>query len=198
GARSADARIALFQGPACLSPADTDSSNDLYRAEDGQAPVLLSTGPTDPNADEQSKVFPDWVAAASADGRTVAFETKEPLVAADRDHSMDVYVNVDGTTELASTGPVKGGSGAPPELLGPSADGSPVVFATKGALTESDLDRDRDVYLRRVGAGRTVLLSAERIAPAMRISPHGTVRASGFARVTVSCPKTETSGPCHG
>ena len=68
-------------------------------------------------------VFPDWVTAVSDDARTVAFETKAPLVADDRDHSMDVYVNVDGTTALASTGPVSGGLGAAAELRGLSADG---------------------------------------------------------------------------
>jgi hypothetical protein len=197
-ALSADGRIAIFETRARLSPADTDSSNDVYRVEDGQGPVLLSTGPTDPNADEHSNVFPDWVTAASADARTVAFETKQPLVAADRDRSMDVYVNVNGTTELASTGPEKAGAGSAAELLGLSADGSTVVFATKGRLTDSDLDRNRDIYMRRIVKEQTVLLSAEQIAPRMRISPHGTVGASGFARVTVACPKIETSGPCHG
>jgi hypothetical protein len=196
-ALSADGRIAIFETRARLSTADTDSSNDLYRAEDGQPPLLISTGPTDPNADEQSKVFPDWVTAASSDARTVAFETKEPLVAADSDRSMDVYVNVDGATELASTGPAKGGAGSAAELLGLSADGSTVVFATKGRLTESDLDRDRDVYLRRVAGKRTLLLSGEQIPPRIRIVRNGRLQASGKAVVRVGCPKAETSGPCH-
>ena len=111
-ALSADGTIAIFETRAQLSAADHDASNDLYRAQDGAAPLLLSTGPTDPGVDEHSVVFPDWVTAVSDDARTVAFETKAPLVAADRDHSMDVYVNVDGTTALASTGPVSGGLGA--------------------------------------------------------------------------------------
>ena len=196
-ALSADGGVAIFETRARLTPADTDSSNDLYRAEDGGPPVLLSTGPVDPNADEQAKVFPDWVAAVSADARSVAFETRQALVAEDRDGSMDVYVNANGTTELASTGAVKG-SAAAAELLGLSGDGSAAVFATKGRLTRSDLDRDRDVYLRRVGTSRTVLLSAEEVPPSMRISPRGTVRASGFARVRVACPKDEASGPCRG
>ena len=125
-ALSADGTIAIFETRAQLSAADHDSSNDLYRAQDGAAPLLLSTGPTDPSVDEHSVVFPDWVTAVSADARTVAFETKAPLVADDRDHSMDVYVNVDGTTALASTGPVKGGLGAArraPRPLGRRVDG---------------------------------------------------------------------------
>ncbi|HEY1355356.1 MAG TPA: hypothetical protein VGF09_03490 [Solirubrobacterales bacterium] len=197
-ALSADGTVAIFETRARLSPADTDSSNDLYRAQEGQAPVLISTGPTDPNADEQSKVFPDWVTDVSSDGLSVAFETKQPLVAADHDRSMDVYVNANGTTELASTGPVRGGAAAAAELLGLSDDGQTVVFATKGRLTDSDLDRDRDIYLRRVAAKRTLLLSGEEIPPRMRVARSGRLRASGSAVVRVACPKTETSGPCHG
>jgi hypothetical protein len=197
-ALSADGRTAIFETGARLSPADSDSSNDLYRAEDGQPPLLLSTGPTDPNADEQSKVFPDWVTDASADARTVALETKAPLVAADRDRSMDVYVNVNGSMELASTGPRQGSAASAAELLGISDDGQTVAFATKGRLTDSDLDRDRDVYLRRVPTKRTVLLSAEEIAPRMRLGRRGLLQATGHAVVRVACPKAETSGPCHG
>ena len=197
-ALSADGRIAIFETRARLSPADTDSSNDLYRAEDGQPPVLLSTGPTDPNADEQAKVFPDWVAAASADARTVAFETRQPLVAEDQDRSMDVYANVNGTTVLASTGPRQGSAASAAELLGISEDGQTVVFATKAQLTGSDLDRDRDVYLGRIAAKRTVLLSEEQIPPQMRLARRGWLRASGSALVRLACPKAEASGPCHG
>jgi hypothetical protein len=159
---------------------------------------MLSTGPTDPSTDEHANVFPDWVAAASADARNVAFETKQPLVAEDHDSAMDVYVNVNGVTQLASTGPQRDGLGSAAELLGLSGDGQTVVFATKGRLTASDRDRARDVYLRQVAAKRTVLLSGEEIPPSMRLSPRGTVRASGLARVRLACPKAETSGPCHG
>ena len=197
-ALSADGTIAIFETRAQLSAADHDSSNDLYRAQDGAAPLLLSTGPTDPGGDEHSVVFPDWVTAVSADARTVAFETKAPLVAADRDHSMDVYVNVDGITALASTGPVGGGLGAAAELRGLSADGNTVVFATKGKLVPYDLDRDLDVYVRSVSPAATKLISAEAIPPQMRVARRGRLLASGRALVKVACPKAETSGPCHG
>jgi hypothetical protein len=196
---SADGTIAIFETRARLSAADADSSNDVYRAQDEAAPLLLSTGPTNPGVDEQSQVFPDWVTAVSADARTVAFETKAQLLAEDRDQSMDVYVNVDGTTRLMSTGPVKGGLGASAELRGLSADGSTVVFATKGRLLPTDLDHDAtDIYLRRVASEQTVLVSAEQIAPQMRVAKNGRLLSTGRALVRVACPKAETSGPCHG
>ncbi len=197
-ALSADGTIAIFETRSRLSPADTDSSNDLYRADAGGEMMLLSTGPTDPNVDEQSKVMPDWVTDVSADARSVAFETRQPLVAADKDRSMDVYVSVNGVTELASTGPLQGSSAASAELWGISEDGETVVFATKARLTRSDLDRDRDLYLRQIGPKRTVLASSEAISPQMRVSARGLLLGSGAAEVRVGCPKAETSGPCHG
>jgi hypothetical protein len=207
-ALSADGATVIFETGARLSPADTDSSNDLYSADAGGATSLLSTGPTDPNRDERSPVFPDWVTAVSDDARQVAFETRQSLVAADRDGSMDVYLRNDGTTELVSTG-----SKSAVELLGLSADGRAVIFATKGQLTNEDGDKERDVYLRRAArvlkaaaASRApgprrhmvVLISAESIAPRMQVGPKGRILRSGRAAVRLACPKTEQSGPCHG
>ena len=73
-----------------------------------------------------------------------------------------------------------------------------MVFATKARLTRSDLDRDRDLYLRQIGPKRTVLLSSEAISPQMWVSARGLLLGSGAAEVRVGCPKAETSGPCHG
>ena len=57
--------------------------------------------------------------------------------------------------------PGQGGSAPPPNCSASRPTGTTIVFATKGRLIPSDLDRDRDVYLRRVASERTVLLSAE-------------------------------------
>jgi hypothetical protein len=160
--------------------------------------MLLSTGPADPGGDERSPVFPDWVTDVSADARRTAFETKAPLTAADRDRSLDVYVNVDGTTELVSTSRLLANSPAAAELRGISADGGAVIFTTAARLTRTDIDLERDIYLRRVGSDRTILVSAEAIAPRMKVAKRGPLLASGVALVRVGCPKAETSGPCRG
>jgi len=197
-ALSADGGTAIFETTSRLSPADTDSSNDLYGADDSGAIELLSTGPTDPNADEHSPVFPDWLALASDDAKRVAFETSQPLVAADKDAATDVYLHSAGQTELISSGlPGKARKGNA-ELLGLSGDGSAIVFATPESLVANDLDRERDVYLDHPGGKRSTLLSGERIPPEVRISKHGKVLRSGRAALTLSCPKSETSGPCRG
>lgn len=206
-ALSADGRTAIFETTARLSPADTDSSNDVYAADGNGAVSLLSTGPTDPNLDERSKVFPDWVVAVSDDALHVAFETRQALVAADKDQATDVYVRVGGKTELASTGPLAGDSDSEARLLGISGDGTTVAFETNERLTARDLDGRKDVYLHRVGLSsakprplyrRTVLISAETIAPRMRIAPRGRLLPSGEVAIRLGCPKVETSGPCHG
>jgi hypothetical protein len=197
-ALSADGGTAIFETTARLSPLDTDSSNDLYSADDGGAVALVSTGPTDASIDERSIVFPDWLALSSDDARRVAFETHQPLVAADRDTSVDVYLRAEGETVLVSAGPSRNISGANAELHGFSGDGQAVVFATREALARGDVDRDRDVYLWWFGRDRSALISGETIAPRMRIGRRATVSRSGRARVRLACPNTETSGPCRG
>ncbi len=197
-ALSADGSASVFETTARLNPADTDSSNDLYGAYDSGAIELISTGPTDANVDEHSPVFPDWLALASDDAKRVAFETRQRLVTADKDAAPDVYLRAAGRTELISSGlPGKAVKSAA-ELLGLSGDGSTIVFATSEPLLASDLDRERDVYLRRSGQRRSVLLSGETISPELRIARRGTVTRSGRVRLTLSCPKVETSGPCRG
>jgi hypothetical protein len=197
-ALSADGGTAIFETTARLSPADTDSSNDLYASDDGGGMELLSTGPADANVDERSIVFPDWLALVSDDGKRVAFETHQPLVAADKDVAADVYLRAEGQTELISAGvPGKAVPGNA-ELLAFSGDGSTVVFATRESLVARDLDRDRDIYQRRAGQARSVLLSSETIPPLMRIAKQASLLRSGAIGVRLACPKEETSGPCRG
>jgi hypothetical protein len=197
-ALSADGGTAIFETTSRLSPADGDSSNDLYSADDGGTIELLSTGPTDANVDARSSVFPDWLALASDDARRVAFETHERLAAEDRDTAADVYLRAGGQTELVSAGlPGKAAKGNA-ELLALSGDGGTVVFATSDPLVSKDLDRARDVYLHRAGQARSVLLSAETIPPRVKIAKRGAFLPGGRVGLRLYCPKTETSGPCHG
>jgi hypothetical protein len=198
-ALSADGSLAIFETTARLSPADADSSNDLYSADDSGAIELISTGPADASVDGRANnIFPDWLALASDDARRVAFETHHRLVAADRDAAIDVYARAGGQTELISAGrpgtPVSGNA----ELLALSADGGAIVFATREPLVPRDLDRDRDIYLRGSGQQRSALLSAETIPPQMGIARRGSQPRPGRVGVRLSCPKSETSGPCRG
>lgn len=196
-ALSADGATTIFETTTQLSPADRDASNDLYSTDDGGAIELISTGPTDANVDERSIVFPDWLALASEDAKRVAFETHQPLVAADKDTAADVYLRAGGQTELVSTGaPRKTQANA--ELLDISGDGQAILFATKEALVAKDTDHETDVYVRWVQLKRTILVSGETMAPQMRVSSRGRALRSGRIAIRLLCPKEETSGPCHG
>lgn len=196
-ALAADGGTTIFETVAALSPADLDAAPDLYSADSNGAFELLSTGPTDPQVEEPTTVLPDWIAAASDDARTVAFETRQRLVAADQDDSADVYLRAGGLTSLLSEGPPSR-TAPQAELSGISSDGSTVVFATRAGLVAGDANRDRDYYLRRVGSKRPILLSAETIAPTMRIARRAARLRGARVAIRLACPESERNGPCRG
>lgn len=216
-ALSADGRTAIFVTLARLSPEDRDSSADLYSTDDSGTMSLITTGPADASLDETPFVLPAWPADVSDDASHVAFETRQPLVEADDDKAVDVYLRAGGRTELVSTGPLGGNANVNAELLSISGDGETIAFATKERLTDEDTDRAMDFYLRRPGqlirpgsasssvtrpkrprARRTVLISAESIAPRMRVSRLNRLLPSGVVEIHLACPKAEKSGPCRG
>jgi len=87
-----------------------------------------------------------------SDDGVVAFESPDALVADDFNGRIDVYEYraSDRTLHLISSGRSATDSG----LLGMSADGSSIAFATLDKLTWQDTDNgDRDVYVARVGGG---------------------------------------------
>ncbi len=96
-----------------------------------------------------------------ADGRRVAFVTRDPLVTADANVQSDVYVRdlVAGTTLLASVG--AGGSAGDADSHSPSLsdDGTRVAFYSRATdLLADPVPGFRDhVYVRDLGAGTTVL-----------------------------------------
>jgi hypothetical protein len=195
-ALSADGRTAIFSTPARLSPADVDSSNDLYRADPSGVLSLISTGPTDPGTDERQPPPPQRTSAVSEDAQRVAFVSRARLVPEDRDDAIDVYLRSGDRTQLISTGPRGGDADRPAHLLGMSADGRTIAFGTGEALTSSDLDHRIDFYLWREGAPQPRLITAEEIAPRLGIAAHGRLRRDGRLGLRLACPAEEVSGPC--
>jgi hypothetical protein len=213
-ALSADGRTAIFETAARLSPEDKDSSVDLYSTDDSGTMSLVTTGPADASLDEHVLVPPAWPADVSDDASHIAFESRQPLVDADTDDSVDVYLRAGGHTQLISTGPVGGNADTRADLLSISGDGRTIAFATKEQLTEEDTDHKMDFYVSRVGQltrpgsastsakrgkRQTVLISAESIPPRMRISAHANLLVSSSkVAIGLACPRAEKSGPCHG
>ena len=212
-ALSADGKTAIFETSSRLSPADRDSSPDLYSTDDSGAMRLVTTGPTDSNVDGHRVFLPFWPAAVSDDARSVAFETRQALVAADTDNAEDVYLWANGDTQLVSTGPTGGNADMPSTLISLSGDGKTVAFSTREQLTGQDTDHAMDLYLSRDGQvsrpgsasistkprkRRTVLISGESIPPVMKIARKARKATSRSIDVRLGCPKSEKSGPCHG
>ncbi len=135
----------------------------------------VSTGPTDPNAQQDSEF-----AVASADGGRVFFTTTQALAAGDTDTNRDLYERVGSTTNLVSTGPA-GGNGAF-DVRAPNQnccfanpDGTHVFFSTAEQLVAGDTDSAEDIYERF--AGTTTLVSVGTIGTTFfidHISDNGT------------------------
>jgi hypothetical protein len=128
-----DTGCAAGSGPQC---------RDIYEWAAGTT-TQMSTGPSGGNG-----AFDSSFAAVSLDGTRVFFDTRESMVAADTDTSVDVYERFNGTTTLITIG-TTGGNGAFTAFLFPnglSDDGTRAFFDTREPLTATDTDTSFDVY----------------------------------------------------
>jgi Tol biopolymer transport system component len=82
-------------------PADADNRRDVYESAGGTL-RLVTSGPSDDHAAGDSAGSHSDLAAASADGRTVFFESSKALVPEDTDSARDVYRWSDGVTTLVT------------------------------------------------------------------------------------------------
>jgi hypothetical protein len=99
--------------------------------------------------------FPGAQFRMSADGRTVAFVTFQPLVAHDVNQGVDVYEWRDGAVHLISDGMRTFPLGlTPPQVRGVDADGENILFALVApGLTGFEQDGQRNLYNARIGGG---------------------------------------------
>jgi hypothetical protein len=149
---SDDGTRSFFQTSEQMSPADTDSSVDIYERA-GSTTTLISTGPAGGNGAFDADFY-----EASKDGSRAVFETNESLVSADTDTTKDVYERVGSTTNLVSTGPTSGSTPIDSFFLGTSQDGLHIFFMSYEPLVAGDDDNGRrDIYERF--NGQTSLIS---------------------------------------
>ena len=91
----------------------------------------------------------------SADGRRAFFETARPLVSADQNSHLDVYMwedrDLDGQGELRLLSPGRAATDA--KFLDASLSGDDVFFTTREQLVGIDTDNQVDLYDARVGGG---------------------------------------------
>jgi hypothetical protein len=154
GGASSDGSHVFFESNERISPADEDSSQDVYDWSGSGTPALASTGPSGGNG-----AFNATYAGTSGSTGVAYFKTSEALVPGDADSTEDIYVRSEGTTELVSTGPESRNGPAPASFEWASPDGSSsaAIFTTSEALVVQDTDTMPDVYER--SGGVTTLLS---------------------------------------
>jgi hypothetical protein len=152
---SADGTRVFFVTAEPLVPDDSDAAQDVYERSGGQT-RLVSAGETGGNAAVAASF-----AGASDDGARVFFQTREQLVASDRDGAEDVYQRSSGETRRISAGETGGNGPFDAGFRGASADGTRVFFHSAEQLVAGDTDAAGDVYQRSdrtttlVSTGRT-------------------------------------------
>jgi hypothetical protein len=136
---SRDGSHVFFDTQEPLASGDTDGAYDIYDRAGGGT-TLVSTGPAGGNGN-----FFSSFQRASDDGSHVFFQTRQQLVSADTDTSLDVYDRSSGTTTLVSTGFGAGNGPDDAYFAGASSDGLHVFFETKEALLTGDHDNSIEV-----------------------------------------------------
>ncbi|HWT92009.1 MAG TPA: hypothetical protein VN238_03365, partial [Solirubrobacteraceae bacterium] len=142
-----------------LGDGDVDTQTDVHLRDlttgDTQL-VSVSTGGT------KTSTYSSGV-AISRDGNRIAFSTGTALDPADVTAGDSAYLRdvAAGTTTLVSRPTGTGGGAANTSGLATaiSADGTAVVFSSAGAMEAGDVNGERDIWLRTVATGTTVLVS---------------------------------------
>jgi hypothetical protein len=175
---SADGSEAFFATGEQLSPADTDSAQDIYVRRGGETELVSEGDPSCAAGDCGNGNLPTSLSWVSPSGEIAVLSTAEPLSAEDEDSSTDVYERrlPGGPTTLVSRpGPTcidpECGNGEHNAIFAAaSADGSDLFFVTDEALAPpaegdaegpGDRDESTDVYER--GGGTTTLVSGGRL-----------------------------------
>ncbi len=153
-----------------LTPADTDSAEDIYvRDLTTNKTTLVSAG--DPSCAASSCGHANLDASAVSggvvdEGNKVFFISNEKLSSQGTDESPDLYMRdleTGRTTLVSATDPSCSGSCGtglkPVAFLGASADGTKAIFGTAESLTAADTDSESDLYERDLETGETKLVS---------------------------------------
>ena len=190
GVISLDGRFVAFTSQASnLAPGDTNGTHDLFlkdRVTGTTELVSIGLGSSPANS------YSDGIAALSADGRFVAFESRASnLVALDTNGSYDVFVRdrLNGTTERVSVDSAGLQGNLPSTWPSISADGLAVAFDSEASnLVAGDTNGARDIFVHDRVSGITARVS---------VGPGGVQANSGSSNGALSADGTRvvfTSG----
>ncbi|HEX5927381.1 MAG TPA: hypothetical protein VFY45_26430 [Baekduia sp.] len=161
---SADGRSLLFVASGDLVGFDAHGYTEVYLYREGQGLTCVScgTGSTPPTSSARIAIGrplsggssgeePNrYASSLSTDGNTVAFDTREALVASDTNNKYDVYEWRNGRLLLVS----RGHDSTEATLIGMSRDSTDIFFTTADPMVAQDTDGgDVDVYDARLGGG---------------------------------------------
>ena len=165
GGMTLDGDRVFFVTTEKLSPADNDTSYDIYMRDLSNDTTILVSQPTAGcvGACGDGASVPVFE-AVSSDGSTVAFSTTESLSASDLDVLQDVYVRhlETETTDLVSTPRICPGSvNCQAVFASISSNGSHVFFESSEQISLSDTDESKDVYDWSGGAATLVSIGPD-------------------------------------
>ena len=219
GAVSEDGKRLFFTTTSPLLPADTDQEPDIYllMTETGQLRLISEGAAEEPPSEAEL-----MLSGISRDGRRAYFSTWEELTPEDTDDVVDVYEWFEGHVRLATPAIPGHKDGSFFDSISPN--GRYVVFSVWENLDPNGEEAKSDIYLADMGSEASVAAAAsasasasaasrpgsrhrwhrtirrvnlESIPPRMRIGRRGTY-GDGIAKLHLSCPRGEASGPCHG
>lgn len=142
----------FFHSAERLSPADTDSSVDVYvRDIVAGTTALVSAGSSGCSGEGcGSGAFASTFRGASADGTKVFFTTVEKLAPADLDEGLlDIYrrdLTAGATAQVSIAGTCPGAADCSASYGGISPDGEHAFYETIERLAAQDEDTSQDVY----------------------------------------------------
>jgi hypothetical protein len=133
----------FFETTESLATKDGDEASDVYERSGGST-TLITPGTADENASFD---------AASPDGATVLFSTREAIGGGDSGEKLDIYKRSGATTSLITPGSPQFDA----TFAGSSSDASDVFYLTAQQLAAGDLDETPDLYERSGGAAPTLV-----------------------------------------
>ena len=157
-----DGSVLVFQSYAPLTGYDAEGHFEVFRYDAASTAIECLSCPPDQAPATADALLQDeeegapiqsgnvLVQNVSEDGRTVFFQTAQPLVPTDVNGTQDVYRWRDGTASLISTGQ----SPQKSYLWAADADGSDVFFVTRQALVAADEEEgSASIYDARIDGG---------------------------------------------
>jgi hypothetical protein len=195
---TADGSRLLFQARTSLTSYDSEGYNEVYLYDVGSGELTcVSCDPTGAapvggaslggSSDSSNNPSSPLIRNLNTEGDRAFFNSRSPLLAADRNSASDVYEWHDGKISLISDGVDSTGS----YLYAASADGRDVFFSTSGNVLPQDYDNGGvDIYDARSGGG-----FAEPAPGASGCSGESCQRSSSAARSATKIGSNLYAGP---